>query len=228
MAIAVGASTSGSGSVSSATALASSSITSQASGSTFILGVNVAYSGAVFTPQTDSKGNTYTLLGTQQNNASDTYSTAWYICVNGTGGASHTASFKTNLSSSGFIHFIEITGGQTSGIVDQTSGAAATGSPYSSPVTTTSPNELVLQFVDYNNVTTATINGGFSSVTTQTQNIICKRNVTSTGTYDAVTTGSGTSRANVLTASFIELVAAPSQGEVLTSQTFMSMNRGFR
>lgn len=207
MAIGVGASTSGSGYVSSSTALTSSAVTTQASGSTFILGVNVAYSGAVFTPQTDSKGNTYTLLGTQQNNASDGYSTAWYICVNGVGGASHTAGFKTNLSSTGFVHFIEITGGLTSGIVDQTSGAAATGSPYSSSVTTTFARELVLQFVDFNNPTTATINGGFSSLTTQSQNIVCYRLVTSTGTYDAVCTGTGTSRANVLTASFKEAAA---------------------
>lgn len=207
MTIAIGKSTAASGSTSTSTALTTSAVTTQATGSTFVIFcIAMGQSGTTFQSITDSKGNTYTLRGTQQNNASDLTSMAMYECVNGSGGASHTASFKTATSlGSSQIHFIEITGGKTAGIDDQTNGVAAVNSPYACPVTTTQPNELVLNAnIGNTNTITFTANGGFSNLTSTSWSATCYRVVTTTGTYDPAPTITGSSRSSVITASFIQ------------------------
>lgn len=94
------------------------SVTSQSSGSTFVIDV-IFDSTTTVTSISDSKSNTYTLQGSTQTNNPGDVKTARYICVNGTGGATHnaTATFSA-VGAVPSIFFTEIKGGLTSGIVD--------------------------------------------------------------------------------------------------------------
>src|SRR5690349_13045214 len=81
--------------------------TTTASGSSFLVGVSYGY-GRNCTGVTDSKGNTYTQLGTKQANG-DTHFDFWF-CEGGTGGTSHTATASFSATGSfPTIYFIEIT-----------------------------------------------------------------------------------------------------------------------
>lgn len=94
------------------------SVTTQSSGSTFVIDVVYSYPDTI-SSITDSKSNTYTIQGSVQLNSAGTMYSARYICVNGTGGATHNAT--ATFSSAGAvpsIFFTEIKGGLTSGIVD--------------------------------------------------------------------------------------------------------------
>lgn len=94
------------------------SVTTQATGSTFVIDVCWDNSASI-TTISDSKGNTYTIQGSVQSNSAITAKGARYICVNGTGGASHTATVLcSNTGAFPSIFFTEIKGGVTSGIVD--------------------------------------------------------------------------------------------------------------
>lgn len=94
------------------------SVTSEASGSTFVIDV-VFDSSVTISSITDSKSNSYTLQGSVQTNSSTLMKCARYICVNGTGGSTHnaTATFSSAAAVPS-IFFTEIKGGLTSGIVD--------------------------------------------------------------------------------------------------------------
>lgn len=113
MPIALGATSSGIGTG------ATPSVTTQASGSTFLAFAADIYE--TFGTVTDSKGNTYTPLGAQQNWT--LAGTGWtgnmrgWICENGTGGSGHTLSIAGS-SADTQKYFIEVTGGLTSGALD--------------------------------------------------------------------------------------------------------------
>ncbi len=94
------------------------SVTSTASGSTFIVDV-VFDASTTVSSIADSKSNTYTLQGTTQTNSSAGMKAARYICVNGTGGATHNATVTcSGAAAVPSIFLTEIVGGLTSGIVD--------------------------------------------------------------------------------------------------------------
>jgi len=120
--------------------------------------VAAAYDGTTTaaTP-TDSKGNTYTLIGTVQLDANSEAKVTLYKCMPGDagyvgGGAGHTATM-TWAPNNAFatLYLIEITGVASTGGFDQT----AQGNDGASPFTLTSPtlgqaNEVVLCLIEAN------------------------------------------------------------------------------
>lgn len=140
----LGVSAKGNGSGASAT---TNAVTTQASGSTFVVDV-VFDASTTVSSITDSKSNTYMQQGTTQTNSSLGMKSARYICVNGTGGASHT--WTATCSGAGAVPSVfgtEIKGGLTSGIVD----VHVQGNDESSPFgvasgTLAQANEYVLSF----------------------------------------------------------------------------------
>jgi hypothetical protein len=106
--------------------------TTTASGSTFVAACS--WDATATSPGvTDSKGNTYTAVGTPQLDTFGAY-VQLFVCQNGAGGSSHTATFTTTGSSYPVIHLIEITGAETASL-DKT----AQGQDFASPFTLTSP-----------------------------------------------------------------------------------------
>jgi len=148
MAIAVGATSKGHSTSSSA--LATTGVTTQASGSVFVAAV-IFGATATFTSIVDSKSNTYTQIGTEISNGSTgaNYKARLYYVENGTGGSSHTATVNLNTAEVVTILFAEITGALTSGALDQSDGRRDTTSPFglAAGLTTVQANELLLSFL---------------------------------------------------------------------------------
>lgn len=100
-----------------------------------------------FSGLADNKGNTYTLIG------SEVLSGSWersrlYYCENAIGGADHQWTLTLGGSTEKTVLVLEITGGQTSGILDQAARAYDTTEPFASGLTpnTTQANELLVAF----------------------------------------------------------------------------------
>lgn len=128
MSIAVGQHTLASG-----TSPTTGAVTTQVSGSTFIIFVVTDNSNTIGTP-TDSKSNSYTAIGSEQS-----YGTIapekcrMFYKENGTGGSGHTASSGAGAFTT--IFFLEITGAATSSF---DSGSVAQAIDTASPYTVTS------------------------------------------------------------------------------------------
>ena len=127
------------------------SVTSTASGSTFIVDV-IFDSSTTVSSIADSKSNTYSLQGTTITNNPGTMKAARYICVNGTGGATHNATVTcSGAAATPSIFLTEIVGGLTSGIVDVHTTANDDSSPFTvASGTLAQSNEYVLSlFASY-------------------------------------------------------------------------------
>lgn len=106
--------------------------TTSASGSTFVAAVS--WDASATSPTvSDNKGNTYTGVGTPQTDGLGAY-TQLFVCQNGTGGSSHTATFTTSGACYPVIHLVEITGAATASL-DKNAQTFDSGTPY----TVTSP-----------------------------------------------------------------------------------------
>ena len=164
------------------------------------------------TPITDNKGNTYTQIGTNVT-AFTVTGTLWYV-QNGTGGASHTWTGTPSTSAFNTLIVVEITGGLTSGLLDQfATGNDDVASPFTSSVTgtTTQANEVVLAFEFDNRSTGSAITWGNSytslvdlSNTAGVTAAAAKLNVTSTGTQQSSFTNADTTEAVTWIATFKE------------------------
>src|SRR5690349_4202069 len=126
----------------------SGSLTTQATGSTIVVFVGW-YGNRTISSVTDNKGNTYTQIQSSIQYSGDTlFRAAAFYKQNAAGGSGHTVT--ANFSGSAdlaAIFFIEVTGGLTSGILDQNpAGNEDTTDPYTSTTTgtTAQANELVL------------------------------------------------------------------------------------
>lgn len=149
MAIAAGTSVAAH-SAGSATTVTSGSITTTASGSTFVV---LIQADATLNTPTDSKGNTYTAVTAQVTNSG--INSRMYYCQNGTGGSGHTFTFTTGFSANLSIYALEITGGLTSGILDQQNSTSDSASPYTTTTgTTTQAAELAVAGLSGNSATT--------------------------------------------------------------------------
>lgn len=126
--------------------------TTTASGSTFVIAVSWDQTGGTVTIS-DSKGNTYTGQGTAQVDGAGGYCRL-YVCQNGTGGASHTATISTTSSSYPVIHLIEITGAETASL-DQIAQGADAATPWTLTSPTLSQAAEVVICVCINNDTTS-------------------------------------------------------------------------
>lgn len=124
---------------------ATSAGASQASGSTFYVWA-VWDSSGTFTSVVDSKSNSYTIVGSEL--TVGTMKARLYKCVNGTGGASHTATFTVSAGDI-TLFLVEATGCDTVSPVDQSDRRTDSASPYTlaAGLTTTQANELLLTFL---------------------------------------------------------------------------------
>lgn len=86
-------------------------------------GVNVSASNP-----TDNKGNTYTAVGTEQLDGLGGR-LRWYVCLNGSGGAGHTASCAFSGSPFASIALVEIKGADTSALFDAKNAQGSGGNP---------------------------------------------------------------------------------------------------
>jgi hypothetical protein len=132
------------------TSTTTSGVTTQASGSTFVVFVQTNRAGDPLhiTSVTDSKSNTYTLVTSDNPGYGGDINLSAYVCVNGTGGASHTVTANYDEQATNNVFFIEITGADTTSPAD---GAAATvgggtaGTSWPAPtVTTTNAADIII------------------------------------------------------------------------------------
>ena len=124
-----------------------SAITTQASGSTIVVGI--AYDTGTFSSLTDSKSNTYTLIGTEGTLSSFGGKTRLYVCHNATGGSSHTFTVAFSGGTVGYPSiFVQEFICSTPGSTDVSAQRVTTSSPYalSSSITTTTANEMLVLF----------------------------------------------------------------------------------
>lgn len=172
------------------------SVTTAASGSSFLIGCLWPHSDTVVSVG-DNKGNTFVAQGSVTDDPGDGFKAQWYLCTNGTGGTGHTFNLKISSTDPKALFVIEITGGATSSLVDGTpSGALDTSSPFDSPVTTTNANDLIATLVASSGSTAViTFNGGFTALNTDTSftsAATATQVVSATGTYSpAATTTTG-------------------------------------
>lgn len=145
------------------TTATTAAVTTQATGSTFVVGY---VSVSVCATPTDSKSNTYVAIGSEVTHGGAAIHL--YYCENGTGGSGHTATVAT-CGSFTTIFFVEITGGLTSGILD--SGASADASDSATPFDVTSGTtaqavELLIAMFGSNGTGTAAVavSGPFTMV----------------------------------------------------------------
>jgi hypothetical protein len=142
------------GSTASGTTVTTASATSAASGSTFLIGVSIDNPSTMSTP-TDSKGNTYTLVGVEINSAAGLFKSAVYKCENGVGGAGHTASVAITPANTISLHLFEVDGGTP--IVDVSNQGTDNASPWQSPsVTQTYPLETLVSYITTDGSTAGT------------------------------------------------------------------------
>lgn len=191
------------------------SITSSATGSTFLLFMQ--WEGAsTFSSISDSKGNTYTQIGSELTANSGAKSRGYY-CENGNGGSSHTFTCTTAGNVAITLHAIEITGGKTASILNPTPPAAAddTSSPFTSNNITTLQNDVLLAAwmgctnsgsnpATHAESTGFTIQAGTDETDASTYwtGCIATKVVSSTSTYACSFTETGASTAAVRIAAF--------------------------
>lgn len=201
-----------------------SSGTSQATASTFYIFAHWD-TGSTFTSVADSKSNTYTLVGAEQ--AIGAFRTRLYRCVNGTGGASHTATLVVSGAGGATVYLVEATGCNTSSPVDQSDRRTESASPYTlaAGLTTTQANELLLSFFagdsGSNPATNAESGLGSSTIVVEETNgaanwtgAVAKSYKTSTGTFNPSWTQTGT----VDGAVFLETLKEAGTGPTINTQ----------
>lgn len=127
------------------TSITTQSGTSAESGSSFLLLVSWE-DGPDISSVTDSKGNTYTLLGSVQN-PSGSPNSAQYFCADGEGGAGHTATINFSGNNIyGVAHLIEIVGCTANPLDKHVQGTDGS-SPYTvSTGTLAQADEVVVAF----------------------------------------------------------------------------------
>lgn len=193
--------------------------TTAASGSTFVIGV-VYDAGATGTTPTDSKGNVYTKIGTTQTTANGEKVELW-AKQNGTGGASHTATFTTVNNNFCCLFLIEITGALAASF-----DVTAQGNDAASPFTITTPtlgqaNEVVITLCAANSGVTSTNTYSSSNTTILAQEsagasfytgAISKLVVASTSAVTPSFTCTTGTAAGLITATFKDVTAGGGGG----------------
>ena len=211
--------------------ITSSSVTSAASGSAFVLAV-IYDASVTFTSVGDSKSNVYTQIGTTQSYGTSGRARLYYK-ENGVGGASHTFSLVTSGSGACTIFGIEILGGALSGILDQSSNRADTASPFTlaAGLTTTQANEALLTFLagDSGSNPSTHAETGLGSSTVQIQETdgtqfytgaVATALKTATGTFNPSWTETGAVNGAVFLATFKEATASGA----ITGATAMALS----
>jgi hypothetical protein len=191
-------------------------------GSTFVIGLSFDATASV-NVLSDSKGNTYTQIGTTL--SFEGHKKALYRCENGTGGASHTAQCTFTASSFGTIYLVEVTGAAAASF-DQTAQGTDAASPYTVTTPTLSQaNEAIITLVG-NSGGNNPMNYASSNTTVLAQegdggsfwtSAISKTIVAATTAFTPSWTHGGSAGVALITATFkeasgaVEATAAPAQ-----------------
>jgi hypothetical protein len=173
--------------------LTSGAVTTTGSGSSFL--IFPVYVTGNLASVSDSKGNTYTPIGTELTNGGLGVSVRPYLCTNGTGGAGHTFSMTNSGTSVASLYALEITGGVTASLLDQfVASVVSSGPPFDQGVTTSAQADELIVALGLSNSSSATVNytvgGSFSKQQEQTDGAtvvsgcLATRVVSATGTYN--------------------------------------------
>lgn len=213
MPIAIGATSKGRSGASST--IATAGVTTQAAGSTFVMGA-VWGAGPALTSLVDSKSNTYTQLGGLDLDPDGTGShSRLYYSQNGTGGAAHTGTLTIGASNNLALLFGEITGAAIASF-DLGNGNADTASPYTTPsiLTTQAAELLIAMFVGNSgsNPATHAESLGFTVLSSAEETngasfwtcCLAWKLVASIASYNASFTESGSTRGTAFIAGFKE------------------------
>lgn len=144
--ISLGFSVAAKGANSSVKTVTTSGGSTTASGSDFFV-VAAWYNSTTAPVITDSKGNTYTQVGTNVYNTTDQTGMAVFRCLNGTGGSGHTFTMTSGAGTYCSICALEVKGSNHT--IDQShQGTAISGTgPYvSGNITTTNANDVLIGF----------------------------------------------------------------------------------
>lgn len=202
-----------------ATAVTSSGTTS-ATGSTFVVFASTTDTAFAGTAITDSKSNTYVLIGAVSTDATFGTTTGLWYAQNGTGGASHTATVHNNATGINSAFLIEITGGATSQILDvHNENNVSSASPFvSGSVSNTEATQVILAFeLDNRSAVTAPTWATYTSLAdlSNTAGITAscaKLNVVATGTQQSSFTDAAVTRAISWIACFNQTTPTPLTG----------------
>lgn len=215
------------GSTAGASSVTTAGITST-TGSNFYLLISFRQ-GDTFNGVSDSKGNTYTQVDTLAD-AGYGWTISTYKCVNGTGGASHTATVTMGATTRIVCYFVEVSGADTTTDIDQHSIAKDTSTPFDgTALTTTQANEVILAIIRSNDTvnTTITVNGGFTQLdidATVSASVAGYRITSATGTYSpAATSSPGGTQAMI---AMLSIKEAAGGGGGATSKNFMLLGVG--
>lgn len=187
---------------------ATSAVTTQATGSTFVQMMcygNFAISG----PFTDNFSNTYTQVGTEQQNVTQGFRCSMFYCTNGVGGANHvwTQPFADRFLVESF-YVVEITGAATATSLDVVAQGNTT-TPFNFPQTITNANDALLSIIKYNATPGSnTANGGFAILDSTTSTCVYNRLTSATGAYDPAPTITTANASAWISASFKEASGA--------------------
>lgn len=194
----------------SSSTITTGNVTTAASGSGFFVFV-CWYGSATFTSLADNKGNSYAQIGSEIAMSGDsTFKGRLYYVQNGFGGSNHNWTATLSAGAITTLLWCEVTGGVTSGLVDQSpAGLQDTSSPFvtNTTGTTSQASELLLAFFGTYSAGSETITWGnsFTQVVAEGNGAanctagVGQRLVSSTGIY----TGSITSNQASETFGFI-------------------------
>jgi hypothetical protein len=200
-------------------------------GSTFVCAIR-DYSAGI-SAVTDNFSNTYTQIGSTIAVGSNSL-TVW-ICVNGTGGASHRPTITKTSGDLLSASFFEVTGIVTSSATDGTTGSGLdASSPFNATVTTANATDLVITIgasnggaatITYTPGAGFTLAGGGTTYATGTNGLsigVMSQHVVATGTYGGNFTQSSGTSAGVITfalkdAGAATATATPGVGAVTAS-----------
>lgn len=233
MSIAIGAHATAANAGPSATSVTTTGVTTTGGAGTVFVAAIGAFNGAP-SSLTDSKGNTYTQVGsTQASSADANLRLAIYECIGGTGGASHTFTGHTGSGAVISIWVVEVTGVSTASPRDQAPAISDdTASPYTSgTANTTQANEALISFAStFSSSGTETLTWGnsFTGLDAQTNANAditggsATRLVTATGAYSSSFTsaGAGTAAALVGLVTYMEASAGATYTLTASSGSF--------
>lgn len=139
----IAAGVSAKGRTGSGSAAVTASVTTSVAGSIFVC---ACYWGGsqTFVSLGDTKGNVYTQIGTEQTSGTD--KSRLYYIENGVGGAGHVATLTVSGTTGVTLLMQEITGGLTSGSLDQNGARTDAASPFTlaAGLTTVQADELLI------------------------------------------------------------------------------------
>lgn len=162
----------------------------------------------------DNQGNSYTLVGGAAFDAPGPIRMYLWVAANVAGGST-TVTITPSTSIVKQIHLAEVSGLATSSPIDQSatgSGSSVTSVTTSATGTTAQANEYLVAFCATSQDKALTANASYTSRTTTVRTMLEDRNVSSTGTYTANFTWTGSTNGGCILATLKEAAAGSFTG----------------